>query len=140
VRVTRVTRLLGAGAACLATLGSVATADAAWSALVQGQGEAVALTMPAGQKPTARPSGSSVTVVWNASTFASGPAVEGYTVQRYHAGVPGSVPVNANCSGTVFATSCTENGVPSGTWTYTVIPIQGGWHGAESPQSAPVSV
>jgi hypothetical protein len=131
---------VAAAAAAAAALGPAASAGAAWSAAVQGQGEMVSLTMPAGHTPTPRASGSSVTVIWNASVFASGAAVEGYTVQRYKVGVPGAVPVNAGCSGEIFATSCTENGVPSGTWTYTVIPVQGGWHGAESSQSAPVTV
>lgn len=141
MRVSRSVLLLALAAFSAAqALASPHPARAAWSAAVSGQGEAVALTMPPGNRPTARASGSSVTVVWNASSFASGPQVEGYTVQRYQSGVPGSVPVNATCSGEILATSCTENGVPSGTWTYTVIPIQGGWHGAESTQSAPVTV
>ena len=113
---------------------------AAWSASISAQGESVALTMPAGNRPTPRASGNNITVVWSASLFPSGTQVEGYTVQRYQSGVPGSVPVNAGCSGLITTTSCVENGVPSGTWTYTIIPIQGGWHGAESAQSNAVQV
>ena len=116
------------------------SALAAWSAIASGQGESVALTMPAGNRPTPRALGSNVTVVWNASVFPSGTQVQGYTVQRYQSGVPGAVPVNAGCSGLITATSCTESNVATGTWTYTVIPVQGGWHGAESPQSSPITV
>lgn len=129
-----------AAAASAQFLAPPRTVTAAWSASTSARGESVALTMPAGSKPTASASGGSVTVVWSASTFPNGTHVEGYTVQRYQSGVPGAVPVNAGCSGLVTTTSCTENGVPSGTWTYTIIPVQGGWHGAESAPSSPVQV
>ena len=138
----RVAALIAITAAAASTpvLGHPCTVLAAWSAFPSGQGESVALTMPAGNRPTPRASGNSVTLVWNASVFPNGTQVEGYTVQRQQSGVPGAVPVNANCSGLITTTSCTETGVPSGTWTYTIIPVQGGWHGTESAQSSPVTV
>ena len=134
-------RRLAVAAAVLAlTAGIGSVAWAAWSASPSGQAEAVALTMPAGGTPRAVDSGSSVQLAWPASTFASGASVEGYLVTRYDTATQTPHTPGAGCSGTVTTTSCTETSVPSGSWTYTVTPVQGGWHGAESPHSPTVVV
>ena len=41
---------------------------------------------------------------------------------------------------TVAALTCTETGVPTGTWKYTITPAAGAWRGTESGQSALVVV
>jgi hypothetical protein len=81
-----------------------------------------------------------VAVSWAASTLGNGQAVSGYTVTRYSAA---NVPqtVGGTCSGLVAATTCTETGVPAGTWTYTITPrFATNWTGAESAKSAGVAI
>ncbi len=48
--------------------------------------------------------------------------------------------MGSSCSGTLSGTSCTETGVPSGTWRYAVTPVLAGWTGAESALSASVTI
>jgi hypothetical protein len=98
--------------------------------------------MPAGNAPSATAPllSFNVSVSWSASTFSGGGAVSGYVVKRYPAGGGAAVTPAANCSGTIAGTSCTENGVPVGSWKYSVTPVAGAWSGAESPLSAAVSV
>jgi hypothetical protein len=109
-------------------------AGGAWQSTGAGAAAVGSKTMPSG-----RVSGHDVTVSWSASTFAGGGAVAGYVVRRYDT-LGAAQTVGASCSGVVSGTSCTESGVPTGTWTYTVTPAQGNWRGAESPQSASVIV
>jgi hypothetical protein len=120
------------------SLGGVAFA--AWSASGSGPAETVALTMPVGQTPRVAARSQSVSVSWSANTFSSGAAVEGYVIARHDATTGAGQPIGSGCNGTITTTSCTETTVPSGSWTYTVTPIQGGWHGAESPQSSVVTM
>lgn len=117
-----------------------ATAIAAWSASGSGSAAGGALTMPAGNTPTASATGSNITVSWSAATFANGTAVAGYVVQRYDASTGAAATVGASCSGTVTSTTCTEQNVPAGRWTYTDTPVQQSWTGAQSSASSPVSV
>ncbi len=116
------------------------TAVAAWTAAGTGSAGAAAVTMPNGNPPSAGASGSSVTVTWTAAKFATGAAVAGYTVQRFDAVNGAQATVGAGCSGVVTTTTCTELGVPAGTWTYTDTPVQDSWTGAASPASNPVTV
>lgn len=94
---------------------------------------ASARTVQAASAPTATPSGHSVALTWPATTLSGdGPAVTGYRVKRYDNGGTAQT-VAAGCSGTVTSASCTENGVPDGSWRYSVTPIQGtSWTGPES--------
>jgi hypothetical protein len=95
--------------------------------------------MPAGNQPTVSVSGRNATVSWTASTFSTGTAVSGYAVKRYDAN--GNLQtIGAGCSGAVASTSCTETGVPSGAWKYTVTSKHGNWSGAASPQSATATI
>ncbi|HMA47374.1 MAG TPA: hypothetical protein VKP11_09265, partial [Frankiaceae bacterium] len=112
-------------------------AESAWAywtptSLPGGSTAAAATTVGAGATPTAVATAGSVAVSWAASTLADGHAVSGYTVTRYSAtNVPQAV--GGTCSGLVAGTSCTETGVPTGTWTYTITPrFATNWIGAES--------
>jgi hypothetical protein len=128
--------LLAAGVALVA--GPIG--QASWSLPAAGQSAARAHVMPAGQVPSATVSGSNVTVTWAASVFAGGEPVGGYVVKRYN-GVTGTPATTlAGCAGVVAALTCTENGVPAGTWRYSVTPAAGTWRGSESAQSTLVTV
>src|SRR2546421_1743424 len=127
------------GAAAAAVLGGAIVAYAFFTANGSGSSSASASTVGAGQQPTASASGGSVTVSWGQATLANGTPVAAYSIKRYDAnGV--AQTVDAGCSGTLAALTCTETSVPSGTWTYSDTPLQNSWHGAESPKSAQVVV
>jgi hypothetical protein len=84
-------------------------------------------------------SNSNVTVSWSATSLPGGASVAGYVVRRYSTG--GALQtIGSGCSGTIATTSCTETGVPNGSWRYTVTPVQGNWTGAEGGQSTAVTV
>src|SRR5581483_4007016 len=86
--------------------------------------------------------GSAVTLTWSASTLANGEPVDGYVVTRYEADPPYAPQLTqAGCNGTITALTCTEVGVPFGTWQYTVTPIKGAnWRGLESLKSGAVTI
>ena len=117
---------------------STGTAYASWGGAGSGSGAAKALQLPSATAPSATASVHSVTVTWTATTIGS-QNVSGYTVKRYNAAGTAQT-VGAGCSGTISGLTCTETSVPSGTWRYTVTPLQGGWTGTESPQSSSVTV
>lgn len=126
-------------AATIAAFSLSQAAVGGWQSQGSGAGATAAKTMPGGNVPSGSAVGSNVTLSWSASAFASGESVSGYVVKRYDAlGNPSSAL--AGCAGVVSGTSCTENGVPIGTWKYTITPAQGDWRGAASGQSAPVIV
>jgi len=130
---------LALGATTALLLASGVLAYAFFTAPVSGNALATAATVGAGGQPSAVASGTSVTLNWPQKTLSNGAPVAGYVIKRYDAnGVAQSV--NAGCAGTIAALSCTESGVPGGTWTYTDTPTLNGWHGAESPRSAQVVV
>jgi len=68
----------------------------------------------------------------------------GYLVNRYASSGGGAITPNANCaaavSGSGASLSCTENGVPDGSWQYTITPALNGWRGPESLKSSTVTV
>jgi len=113
---------------------------AAWTA-ASGTGGAAgrAMTMPAGQRPSAVASGADVTVRWPAALLPDGTPVAGYRIERLD-GNGTAHAVAADCAADVSTTTCTEHGVPAGTWTYTDTPLQDAWTGATSGPSAPVTV
>ena len=120
---------------------TVGSASASWQPAGNGVGSARSKAMPASAaaKPTAIVSSHDVTVSWTASTFANGGVIPSYVVKRYDA--LGNVQtVGAACSGLVSATSCTESGVATGTWKYSVTPAAGVWRGVEGPPSDPLIV
>lgn len=121
----------------LATLGLTAVfaagaALAAWSASGGGGADALAEVMPRGATPTASVSGSAVALSWPAVTMSDGSGVQGYIVNRYNAVTGQQATVGSGCSGVLTTTSCTELGVPSGSWNYTDTPVQFSWSGAQS--------
>jgi hypothetical protein len=119
---------------------TVSAAHASWAVDASGVGATKAKTMPGGNTPTGSVSGNSVTVTWTGSSFAEGAAVPSYVIRRYDGITSTEATVAAGCAGTVTTTSCTENGVPIGSWRYTVTPAAGAWRGAESSPSALILV
>jgi hypothetical protein len=119
-------------------VGSPGGATAAWSRIGSGSSAAKAKALGPGNVPTV--SGHKVTVSWAASSYANGGSPAGYLINRYNASTGVLQTIGANCSGTIAALTCTENGVPSGSWKYTVTPAAGNWRGAESAKSATVTV
>jgi hypothetical protein len=114
-----------------------ATALASWQANGGGSSYSKAASLPGGNTPTANASGRDVTVTWTAA--GGSVPLDGYVIKRYADG-GSSQTIGANCSGTVSGLTCTETGVPAGAWRYTVTPARGAWRGAESSQSAVVTV
>jgi hypothetical protein len=122
-------------------VGSPGGATAAWSRIGAGSSAAKAKALGPGNVPTGSVSGHKVTVNWTASSYTNGGSPAGYIINRYNAGTGVLQTIGANCSGTIAALTCTENGVPTGSWKYTVTPAAGNnWRGAESAKSAAVTV
>lgn len=129
------------GAALLSWAGP--GANAFWTATSNGgSASASADALRTGATPTATVSGGNVTLAWNATTTLAGRAVTGYTVARYASASGGTkVATGGTCSGTVTAgPGCTDQGVPTGTWYYTVTPVLAQWQGAESLRSSGAAV
>jgi hypothetical protein len=128
-------------AACCAALVLAGAATAGWQPAGGGAGAAKSKTMPtlAAAKPTATVNSNAVTVTWTASTFPEGGSVPSYVVKRYDA-LGNLQTVGAACAGLVTGTTCTESGVPAGTWMYSITPAAGSWRGVEGPQSDAVVV
>lgn len=120
-------------------LAPCAAAFGAWSATGTGATGGAATVMPTGATPSVSAAGTSVSVRWSLATLPGGAAVAGYVVKRYDATNGSLATVQANCSGTVTVTTCTESGVPAGSWNYTVTPVQSSWTGGESSYSAVVT-
>jgi hypothetical protein len=122
----------------IAALVVVGASGAAWSISSSGNGDAKALSMPAGPVPTKSVSSADIALNWSAVTV-GGSAVDGYTVRRYtESGALQSI--TAGCNGAIAATTCTENSVPVGRWQYTTLPVKGAWTGAESAKSATAEI
>jgi Chitobiase/beta-hexosaminidase C-terminal domain len=138
-------RRLSAGAAAVMVAALAAIAWASWTtpASAGSKGGAAAATVNQGATPSVSVTaiGREVSVSWGAATLSNGAPVGGYLVSRYpSAGGSAAMSTVGSCTGTVVATSCVEDDVPGGTWRYTVTPVLGGWHGAESLTSGVVSV
>lgn len=126
----------------------VGPATAAWSywsgfnAPLQGSGVAGSATVNRGATPAVTAiSGTSAALTWGASTLSNGRPVDGYRVQRYNASTGVAQVVGLGCSGTITTRSCTEAGLTTGAWRYTVTPIlSSNWRGAESTQSGAVVI
>ena len=124
----------------VAAVGFPGGAAAGWSLTGSGSGAARAKMLGAGNVPTASKSGHKVTVSWTASSYTNGGAPGAYVVKRYDASTGALQTIGASCAGTITALTCTENGVPAGSWKYTVTPATGNWRGPESARSATVTV
>ena len=107
-------------------------------------GAAVATSVDQGTPPTSvtvHP-GRSVTLNWASATLANGHAVDGYVITRYDANAPYAPQLTLpGCTGAIAALTCTEGGVPFGSWQYTVTPVIGAnWRGLESTKSGTVTI
>jgi hypothetical protein len=131
--------VLGLAALAIALAGGTA-ALALWSHSATASGYSKALSIGAGNTPTANAAGAAITVSWATSTFSNGADVNDYVVKRYDAVTDALQTIGTGCSGTVTALTCTETSVPVGYWKYTVTPRQGAWTGAESSKSTAVTV
>lgn len=142
-RWTKLRRLVVAPVVVLVLLPVVGVGWAYWTAgsAPGGNGASANTTVNQGATPTASAVGSAVTVSWAASTLASGQAVAGYSVKRYDSTTLAAQTILSACTGTVSALNCTENGVPAGTWVYSVTPkFATNWQGLESLKSNAVTV
>lgn len=93
-----------------------------------------AAELPRGEVPTVSTRGSGVLVQWEASVLSGGTVADRYRVTRTGTG-KSMVVCNR-----VTATNCTDENVPTGTWTWTVRPVAGDWEGTDSPDSKPLVV
>jgi hypothetical protein len=107
-------------------------------------GGGAATSVAAGTPPTSVSSqpGRAVTISWAATALANGHPVDGYLVTRYDANPPYAPQITlVGCGGVVSALSCTESGVPFGSWQYTITPVIGAnWRGTESTKSGTVTI
>jgi hypothetical protein len=93
-----------------------------------------AAELPRGDVPAVDAHGADVLVRWEASVLGGGSPAESYIVTRV--GASKSMVV---CN-RVTATNCTDEDVPTGTWTWRVRPVAGDWQGTDSPDSKPLVV
>ena len=124
----------------MALMSGVAWAYWTASSVPGGGGASAATTVNQGATPTASVAGTAVTISWAASTLSNGSPVAGYVVKRYDVATLSSQTILSACTGTVTATTCTENSVPTGQWVYSVTPMFAtNWRGAESLRSNAVT-
>jgi hypothetical protein len=110
---------------------------AAWGVVASGVGRVSALTLSAGSAPSTSVSGRTVTLSWTASTEPNGASATDYIVKRYDSGgASQQVIYSGSCASSVAGTTCSESGVPPGTWRYSVTPRYQGWSGPASPLTA----
>ena len=117
-----------------------APALAGWSWTSGGSGYGKAVSLPSGTTPSASVNGRNVTVSWPKVSLPNGSDVGGYRVRRYDSATGVESTVVSNCDVVVSTLSCTESGVPAGSWRYGVTPVHGNWIGPEGPRSSTVSV
>jgi hypothetical protein len=104
-------------------------------------GSAAATSVNSGATPTVTSVGTTATLTWTAATLATGQAVSGYQIKRYDAATLVQQAILPACNGTVNALTCTETGVPLGTWRYSVTPVFAtNWLGAESAKTSPILI
>lgn len=118
-------------AIALAVLLVSASSAYAYYATAQSTGTARvrADVLPAGPTPTVQLRGRTATISWSAVPWPNGDPVQTYAVSRGAGGC------------TVTALTCTETGLPTGTWRYAVTARAGtSWAGAAGPLSAPITV
>ncbi len=127
------------GIAAVTLVAGAGAAIAAWRV----QSDEVVLTaetatLSPGNKPAVRAAGNLVTVSWTPNTFGER-KVDSYRIQRYDLAGLAQQPLGT-CEENVAKESCTDSGVPTGSWRYTVVPVKGGWTGPESARSDAVIV
>ncbi|MDG4822578.1 hypothetical protein O7635_12020 [Asanoa sp. WMMD1127] len=127
------------GIAAVAVVAGAGAALAAWRV----QSDEVVLTaetatLSPGNKPAVTADGNLVTVSWKPNSFGER-KVDSYRIQRYDLAGAVQQP-RGSCEENVAKESCTDSGVPTGSWRYTVVPVKGGWTGPESAKSDAVIV
>ena len=132
--------LLSVSIAAAVAIGFPGGAAAGWRIVASGGAAAKAKTLGSGNRPTGTVAGHKVSVTWLASADLEGGAPAGYVVRRYNATTGVEQVVGSACSGTINALTCTESGVPSGSWQYTITPATANWRGPQSVKSVTVSV
>jgi hypothetical protein len=136
-RAARPLRLVLVVAAALAgVLALSQVAVAYFSATGNGTGSVMTGTLAA---PTAvagsQTAGTgTVTVSWNAS--AGTPAPTGYYVRRLPASGPPQAGCGTSAASTTSATTCSDTGVPLGTYTYEVVAVFRTWTATSAPSTA----
>ncbi|AGZ43034.1 LamG-like jellyroll fold domain-containing protein [Actinoplanes friuliensis] len=120
-----------------------ASAWAYWTAGAApgGAGSGIAASVNLATTPTvSKYAAQAVQVTWPAVTLSNTVAVDGYVVTRYNSVTLATQTVLSGCAGTITTLTCTETGVPTGSWRYSVHPVIGtNWAGAESGLSTTVS-
>jgi len=85
--------------------------------------------------------GNTVTIAFAKVAMSDGSRVSSYTVRRYPAAGGAATVASVSCSDAATTRTCTEAGVPDGTWKYTDAPALGlHWSGAESALSGVIAV
>jgi len=119
--------------------GGVPRAAAGYGSLGTGDGATRSGSIPVPVAPVAIADGTTVSVSWATITLSGGQPVEGYVVERLdELGIV--VGVLPGCNVVVAVPTCTESGVPSGTWSYRVRGVHGSWTGAPSGAGASITV
>jgi large repetitive protein len=141
-------RSVAALVALAIVLGGATAAWAFWTATDSAHaGQATADALPAGQTPTASlssPGGvTTASVTFNRLPTTAGRTVSAFLIKRYSSASGGTAAATVICSpvGSGSPVSCTESGVPAGTWYYSDTPTVAGsvWVGTESSRSNAVS-
>ncbi|WP_203710167.1 hypothetical protein [Asanoa siamensis] len=127
------------GIAAVTLVAGAGAAFAAWRI----QSDEVVLTaetatLSPGNKPQVSAKASAVTVAWTPNTFGER-KVDSYRIKRYDLSGAPQQP-RGSCEENVAKETCTDAGVPVGSWRYTVVPVKGGWTGPESAKSDAVLV
>jgi hypothetical protein len=132
-------RLLRVAVALVAALAIAGGAWAYWTTQGSGTASATAGTLSAPTNVSAS-AGSSVSVSWTGSTLSNGTPAQGYYVTRTNTSTSQTAAAcDSSPSSLVTDTSCSDTGVPSGTYTYKVTAVHHSWT-AESAASNEVTV
>ena len=135
----RIIRLLVVVAVAVGVFSLAALAWAYWTHSGVGTASASVGTLAAPANVTAAPAAGSATVpvTWTSVIGPDGGAVDGYYVQRYSGGTPSPA---CSTSPTALlapgATSCSDTGVPDGTYTYTATAVFHSWTAISTPSTA----
>jgi hypothetical protein len=133
-------RLVVVGAALAAGLLATFVALALWTTGGAGSASASVGTLNPATNVAGNPSSSTVAVSWTASSPSFGVTAQGYFVTRVSiADSSQTAACGSDSSHLLTGTSCSDTGVPTGTYQYVVTAVFATWTAVSSP-SANVSV
>lgn len=136
-RPARPARLVVVAAAVLAgLLGLSQVASAYFSSSGSGTGTASTGTLAAPTAVTATPSAGSGTVAVSWTASAGTPTPTGYYVRRLPSSGPAQPACGTSAASTIAATSCSDDGVAVGTYTYEVVAVFRSWTATSAPSPA----